>query len=56
MLGKIIEIASSASVGVTELRDGEALEDFVARADVEMYRDKGRVDANGTRPRLVREL
>ena len=56
MLGKISEISTSASVGVTELRAGETLEDFVARADAAMYRDKGREDANATRPSLARAV
>jgi diguanylate cyclase (GGDEF)-like protein len=56
MLGKIIEIVTSASVGVTQLRQGETVEDFVARADAEMYRDKGREEGNATRPLLARAV
>jgi len=56
VLGKIIEISTSASVGVTELREGETVEDFVARADAEMYRDKGREDGHAARPSLVRAV
>jgi diguanylate cyclase (GGDEF)-like protein len=56
MLGKIIEIATSASVGVTELREGETVEDFVARADAEMYRDKGGEDGTSARPMVARGM
>lgn len=42
VLGKIFEIVASASIGVTERRDGESTEDFIARVDTEMYHDKGK--------------
>jgi diguanylate cyclase (GGDEF)-like protein len=38
--GRMIEVKVSASIGVTELRDSEPAEEFVARVDAEMYRDK----------------
>jgi diguanylate cyclase (GGDEF)-like protein len=40
VLGKIYEVRASASIGVTGLRENETAEDFVARVDAEMYRDK----------------
>jgi diguanylate cyclase (GGDEF)-like protein len=38
--GRTIEAVVSASIGVAELRDDECADEFVARVDAEMYRDK----------------
>jgi diguanylate cyclase (GGDEF)-like protein len=40
--GRLIEVAVSASMGVTKLRDNESALDFIARVDQEMYREKDR--------------
>ncbi|MDE3196132.1 MAG: GGDEF domain-containing protein [Acidobacteriota bacterium] len=43
VLGKIFEVAVSASVGTARLHENETSQDFIARVDAEMYRDKARV-------------
>jgi len=47
VLGKLFEVAASAAIGVTGHRAGESAQDFVARVDAEMYRDK-KERAHGT--------
>lgn len=39
-LGKIFEIDVSATVGVAQARSGESIDDLLARADSDMYRQK----------------
>ncbi len=41
-LGKIFEVEISASVGVAQAREGESVDDLLARADNDMYRKKRR--------------
>lgn len=40
VLGKLFEVSTSAAIGVTGHQAGESSQDFVARVDAEMYRDK----------------
>ena len=40
VLGRIIEVDVSASLGVAQARSGEPLEDLLTRADVELYGHK----------------
>jgi len=40
VLGKLYELAASAAIGITGHLAGESAQDFVARVDAEMYRDK----------------
>jgi diguanylate cyclase (GGDEF)-like protein len=40
VLGRIIEVEVSASLGVAQARSGEAIEDMLTRADAELYAQK----------------
>ena len=48
VLGKLFEITASAAIGVTGLQVGESAQDFVARVDADMYRDKNERTRNSS--------
>jgi predicted signal transduction protein with EAL and GGDEF domain len=41
VLGKVVDVEVGASIGVAQARAGESVEDFLTRADVRLYGDKG---------------
>jgi diguanylate cyclase (GGDEF)-like protein len=50
ILGKIYEVEVTASVGVSQARAGETIDDLLTRADIDLYQEKdGRKERKGRR-------